>query len=121
MYHQIEHYKRIFSGFNQRQRLVVIAVSIFTIGTLLDYITTYAGLSLPHVEVTNPVVVKLISFDIWGVMEAGLVTFVMLIGGYMIKRETIAFNLISSMFIVTGIFRLAAAANNLSILVQFLL
>ena len=120
MYHQIEHYKRIFSGLNQRKQLVIIAVSIFTIGTMLDYITTYAGLSLPHVEVTTPHVVELISHDIWGVMEAGLVTFVLLIGVYMIKRETFAFNLISSMFIVSGIFRLAAAANNLSILAQFL-
>jgi hypothetical protein len=51
----------------------LLSMMVFTVGCILDHVTTYYGLSLPTVEEINPVVLLMIGSGIWNLVEIGLI------------------------------------------------
>ena len=87
MYHQIENYKHLLETLSNKNRLMFFIVSVFTTVSMMEYATSNVGLIIDYMVVTNPIVSALSSLDIWSIFDTSLVTFAVLCGFYMIKKE----------------------------------
>ena len=89
MYHQIEQYKRLLETLSNNHRLIFLGLSLLTTVSFMEYATSNAGLIIHHMVDTNPIVGELISLDLWGILDTSLITFAVLSGIYLIKKEVI--------------------------------
>jgi hypothetical protein len=51
----------------------LLSMMVFTVGCIVDHVTTYYGLTLPTVEEINPVVLLMIGSGIWNLVEIVLI------------------------------------------------
>jgi len=95
----------------------LLSMTFFTVGCIVDHVTTLYGLSLPNVMETNPVVILLIGSGIWNLIDfifvaavngSGLVIF----GSK--SKILIAFSI--TILLMSGIIRLCAGVNNMMVI-----
>ena len=87
---------------------------IFTMGCILDHLTTYFGLQFPMIMEFNPVVAQLIAMGIWHVTELAVILMGNLSGYFASKNQLDYFKHIGIMALtLAGIIRLYAGITNI--------
>lgn len=101
----------------QIEKAELLSMTVFTVGCIVDHVTTYYGLSIPTVEEINPVVLLLIGSGIWNLVEiiliaAGNVSGLVISG---LKSKIMVSCSITSLLTV-GFVRLYAGFHNMMII-----
>jgi len=104
-----------------RNKLMILAVLVFSAGCAFDHLTTLYGISLPNITEANPVVLQLMELGIWPVTElfiilAGAVCGVIISGMESSKLNDFSLNVLA----VVGLSRFFVAFNNLFVIVNAL-
>jgi hypothetical protein len=104
-----------------RNKLMILAVLVFSAGCAFDHLTTLYGISLPNITEANPVVLQLMELGIWPVTElfiilAGMICGVIISGMESSKLNDFSLNVLA----VVGLSRFFAAFNNLFVIVNAL-
>ena len=100
----------------------VLGVLIFSVGCLLDHITTAYGLTIPGVVETNPFVLRMINYGVWHFFE-----FLILVSGifFGFNLGSLKSGASKFLFIVAlnavGLCRFLAGLYNLEIIFRILM
>lgn len=100
----------------------VLGVLIFSVGCLLDHITTAYGLTIPGIVETNPFVLRMINYGVWHFFE-----FLILISGIFFGFNLASLKSGASKFFfifalnAVGLCRFLAGLNNLEIIFRILI
>jgi len=111
--------QRIYSR-NSSERLLILGICVFILGSSFDHISTHYGLSLENVFETNSMVCTLRERGIWSLIEA--LTLVAGISGglFILKiREKETYGL-HSLYLAVGTYRMIAGFSNLIVISQVL-
>ena len=95
----------------------LLSMTVFTVGCIMDHVTTYYGLSFPAIKEINPMVLILIGSGSWNLVEVAL----MILGngsGFIASNSksemTIAFSMTALLFV--GVVRLLAGFHNMIVI-----
>lgn len=92
---------------------------IFTMGCILDHLTTYYGLKFPMIIESNPIVVQLIALGIWHTCELAIILLGNISGYFASTNQPDYLKHIGIMALtLTGIFRLYAGVHNIFLIAE---
>ncbi len=105
-----------------RKKAALTVVLVFSIGCVLDHLTTGYGLNLPEVNELNPFVEQLIGYGVWHTVEALVIILGLLSGYLMVDLPSIElFSIPASFLTSVGFIRLIVALNNLYVVICILI
>jgi hypothetical protein len=105
-----------------RKRAALTVVLIFSIGCVLDHLTTGYGLTLPAVNEMNPLITQLMEYGVWHLVEALVIILGLLSGCIMADLPSIElFSIPASFLTSVGFLRLIFALNNLYVVICILI
>ena len=95
----------------------LLSMTIFTVGCIMDHVTTYHGLSFPTIKEINPVVLILIGSGSWNLVEVALI--ILGNGSGFVASDSksemmIAFSMTALLFV--GVVRLLAGFHNIIVI-----
>ena len=92
---------------------------IFTMGCILDHLTTYYGLKFPMITELNPVVVQLIAMGIWHIVELAIILMGNISGYFASTNQPDFMKHIGIVALsLAGIFRLYAGMHNIFLIAE---
>jgi len=101
----------------QISKAELLSMTVFTVGCIMDHVTTYYGLSFPTIKEINPMVLILIGSGSWNLVGVAL----MLLGigsGFIASNSksemTITFSM--TMLLIVGTVRLLAGFHNMMVI-----
>lgn len=105
-----------------RKKAALTVVFIFSIGCVLDHLTTGYGLSLLEVNELNPLVKQLMGYGVWHIVEALVIILGLLSGCLMVDLPSNElFSIPASFLTSVGFLRLVVAFNNLYVVICILI
>jgi hypothetical protein len=96
---------------------VLSTMMVFTVGCIVDHVTTYYGLTLPNVEELNKLVLMLIETGLWNLFEVSLLFIGNVYGIFVSSSKSkimVVFSL--TLLFLVGIVRLSAGFHNMMII-----
>jgi len=92
---------------------------IFTMGCILDHLTTYYGLKFPMIMEFNPIVAQLIAMGIWHTAELAIILLGNISGYFASQNQPDYLKHISIMALtLAGIFRIYAGIHNIFLIAE---
>jgi len=92
---------------------------IFTMGCILDHLTTYYGLQFPMIIEFNPIVAQLIAMGIWHTVELAIILLGNISGCYTSTNQPDYLKNIGIMALtLAGVFRLYAGIHNIFLIAE---
>ncbi len=92
---------------------------IFTMGCILDHLTTYYGLQFPMIIEFNPIVAQLIAMGIWHTVELTIILLGNISGYYTSTNQPDYLKNIGIMALtLAGVFRLYAGIHNIFLIAE---
>lgn len=100
-------------------KLELFSYCILTIGAIGDHISTFLGLTRPHIYETNPVTVKLMTKGLWFPLNLIIVALGILIPYLSIRfTRSRAFYALLAYPIIHGLLRFGACLHNFSLIIK---
>ena len=92
---------------------------IFTMGCILDHLTTYYGLKFPMIMEFNPIVAQLIAMGTWHTAELAIILLGNISGYFASQNQPDFINHIGIMALtLAGIFRIYAGIHNIILIAE---
>jgi len=100
-----------------RDKLALLMMLVFSLGCVLDHLTTVYGTSLPNIVEPNPIVLQLMELGVWSVTEI-LIILMGIISGIIIGRteEDKLKDFSMRVLTIVGFTRFIAAFNNIAVI-----
>ncbi len=102
-----------------RKELAILTVLVFSLGCILDHLTTVYGVTLSNIAESNPVVLRLMEFGVWSMTEALVILMGTILGVTIGRAEESKLKGFSMTVLATvGFTRFIAAFNNLALIIK---
>lgn len=97
----------------------ILTVLVFSLGCILDHLTTVYGVSLSNIAESNPVVLRLMEFGVWSMTEVLVILMGTILGVTICRAEESKLKDFSMTVLATvGFTRFIAAFNNFALIIK---
>jgi hypothetical protein len=96
---------------------MLFAMMVFTVGCIVDHVTTYYGLTLPNIQELNPLVLLMIGSSVWNLVEVSILILGNVCGFFVSGSKSEITGVFSmKLLLLVGIVRLSAGFHNMMII-----
>lgn len=105
-----------------KRHITNLTVIVFTLGCVLDHLTTAYGVTLPYVVESNSIVVMLMEFGIWHEFELMVISIgiLQIFVTYFIRSNIFFYYFSNCLLIFAGFVRYHAAIHNITVIITAL-